>query len=135
MKPAAIKLGQAAVAAGAFCFLLATSAIADEEQSGAYSLSAGNQLGNLAVWRLDSETGSVSLCMNAASGSPQCTEWSDPAPDEVKGPFAMNAEGSSPATRAWSWRISQVTGAVSFCTIDSSRNLPSQKPACSDWVK
>ena len=81
--------------------------------------------GNTSVWRMDSTTGSVSLCSESGKNSPPDCYPASPA--EKNGAYLILVGNDIMST----WRIDTLTGAVSKCEYDDT----DKPPACSPWSK
>ena len=81
--------------------------------------------GNTSVWRIDSKTGSVSLCSEARRRSP--ADCYPPSQVEKKGDYRILVGNDIMST----WRINTDTGAVSKCEYDDTDS----PPICSPWSK
>lgn len=79
--------------------------------------------GNLSVWRVNHDTGQVSLCsFEGKSNAPNCYPWSPGGP---KGEYSVIAGDDVLST----WRINQETGEVSMCEYGDE----SKPPRCTPW--
>ena len=115
---------------------MAVSAAASErdEQPGAaderYALSAAQQSGRFSAWRLDRQDGRVSVCVRLGSDAVTCSPWSVAAGPAAGGPFAINAENSSPVGTLWVWRIDTVSGRLDYCQVACCGDLADREPVC-----
>lgn len=81
--------------------------------------------GNTSVWRMNSTTGSVSLCSESGmDSSPDCYPAS---PSEKNGEYRILVGNDILST----WRIDVLTGAVSKCEYEDT----DQPPKCTPWSK
>ncbi len=118
-----------------FCWL-AASALAQErdEQPGGpgdrYTLSAAHQGNRLVAWRLDRLDGRVSVCLRLGATDLTCSAWSTAASPEDGGPFAINAENSSPVQNLWVWRIDAQSGRLAYCSVPCCQDLEAAQPTC-----
>ncbi|MEK0085589.1 hypothetical protein [Benzoatithermus flavus] len=113
--------------------LVATAAERDERAGHPderYALSAAHQSGRFVAWRLDRFDGRVSACLRAGTQSLVCSAWSAPAAPAATGPFAINAENSSPVGTLWVWRIDSESGRLDYCTLPCCQDLAAVAPSC-----
>lgn len=81
--------------------------------------------GNTSVWRIDSNTGSVSLC--SESGQNRAADCYPASKAEKKGDYRILVGNDIMST----WRINTVSGAVSKCEYNDTE----EPPKCSPWSK
>jgi hypothetical protein len=123
------------LATAAMAFPLVAAAAERDERAGhadeRHALSAAHQSGRFVAWRLDRLDGRVSACLRpAADGQVVCSTWSTPATPAAAGPFAINAENSSPVGTLWVWRIDSESGRLDYCALPCCQDLASAVPAC-----
>ena len=123
---------RAYLAAGLLTMAVAAAASERDERPGAdddrYALSAAQQGGRFAAWRLDRRDGRVSVCLRLGTESLTCSAWS--APMSMGGPFAINAENSGPVGTLWVWRIDSASGRLDYCSVGCCNDLAGREPAC-----
>lgn len=115
---------------------MAGSAMASErdERPGSaderYALSAAQQGGRFAAWRLDRTDGRVSVCLRQGTEALTCSPWSAAATPTASGPFAINAENSGPVGTLWVWRIDSASGRLDYCSVPCCGELVTRAPVC-----
>ena len=115
---------------------MAGSAVASErdERPGStderYMLSAAQQGGRFAAWRLDRTDGRVSVCLRQGTEGLSCSRWSAAAAPGSSGPYAINAENSGPVGTLWVWRIDTASGRLDYCSVACCGNFTSGEPSC-----
>lgn len=95
-----------------------------------FGLSAAFQSGRFVAWRLDRTDGRVSVCSRAGAAELVCSAFSEPAPSTAAGPFAINAENSSPVGTLWVWRIDTLSGRLDYCSVPCCQDLAAARPGC-----
>lgn len=95
-----------------------------------FTLSAAHQSGRFVAWRLDRFDGRVSACLRVGADGLACSAWSTPATPGAKGPFAINAENSSPVGTLWVWRIDSESGRLDYCALPCCQDVAAAAPAC-----
>jgi len=96
--------------------LFSVVAIADDFSGTATS-------GNLSVWRINHDTGQVSLCsFEGKLNAPECYPWSETI---QRGKYKVIAGDDVLST----WRIDGATGMVSMCEYGDI----SEPPICTPW--
>ena len=81
--------------------------------------------GNTSVWRMDSTTGSVSLCSESGmDSSPDCYP---PSSAEKNGEYRILVGNDILST----WRINVINGSVSKCEYEDT----DKPPKCTPWSK
>lgn len=108
----------------AACFVaaifLAPGSLVGAEHKG---FSGVSTKGNLSVWRINHDSGAVSLCsFEGHSNKPTCYPWSEGSAGEA---FAIIPGDDVLST----WRINASTGAVSLCEY---REV-TESPICTPW--
>lgn len=86
--------------------------------------SGGITSGNLSVWRINEDTGQVSLCSFDSKTSPaSCAPWS--AKDAAPGEFHLIVGNDLLSV----WRMNAKTGSVSLCEYKDVN----KEPHCTPW--
>lgn len=115
-------------------FAAAAAEARGDERIGApderFALSAAFQSGRFVAWRLDRTDGRVSVCSRLGAAELVCSAFSEPAASPAIGPFAINAENSSPVGTLWVWRIDTISGRLDYCSVPCCRDLPAARPGC-----
>lgn len=92
----------------------------------AATFGGGITSGNLSVWRINEDTGQVSLCSFESKKSPaSCAPWS--VPDAAKGEFRLIVGNDLLSV----WRLNRESGAVSLCEYKDVN----KEPVCTPWNK
>lgn len=104
--------------------ILSAALLASHTAYAAAAFSGGITSGNLSVWRINENSGQVSLCSFESKGAPaSCAKWS--AKEKATGDYRLIVGNDLLSV----WRINRTTGEVSLCEYKDTEG----EPACTPW--